>query len=407
MTSEENREFRTSWRQALGLSPFLLFICVSAITASVLLLKFAQAPFFWIWLTWAVACWAAMFGVRGSWPRAVLFNFGILAVLLAIAEGYLVEHEYTGTIFSSGFTVHDDVLGWAPAKGIQAHAFKVVPAGVFRRPTERLFDVYYTIGSDGLRIAPPLRKNRPDGTALFFGCSFTFGEGLRDSETLPYQVGVQSGEKFRIYNLAFEAYGPNQMLAAIEDGRVQRLVVSPPQYAYYVALPIHVWRVAGKVAWGGHAPHYALDSEGSVYLAGHFDTEPLDERLGLHHGVGVLKKSAIWRMFESIDSPITDDDIRLYFAVVRRSQELLQKQFPGIQFRVILWPNQHAAQQFATYQKLRDGFRNMGIPLDLVDEILPGYDTDRSPYILGSADHHPNALANRLIAQKVASELAQ
>jgi hypothetical protein len=123
----------------------------------------------------------------------------------------------------------------------------------------------------------------------------------------------------------------------------------------------------------------------------------------MRRGVRQLKKSAIWRRLDSSDYRITDDDIRLYFAVVRRSQELLSAQYPGIQFRVILWP----VRNDPTYEKMRDGFLQMGIPLDLVEDILPGFKTDRSPFILSSADHHPNALADRLIAQYVLNKIAQ
>ena len=148
-----------------------------------------------------------------------------------------------------------------------------------------------------------------------------------------------------------------------------------------------------------------LDADGTVHQAGHFeDRKPLAVRLGIHHGVRQLKKSAMWRTLESIDPPITNDDIRLYFAVVRRSQELLTAQYPGIQFRVILWPNTDP-QGRTLYEKLRDGFRQMGMPLDLVEDILPGYNSDRSKFILSSVDRHPNALADQLLAQYVVSKI--
>ena len=49
----------------------------------------------------------------------------------------------------------------------------------------------------------------------------------------------------------------------------------------------------------------------------------------------------------------------------------------------------------------------MGTSLHLVEDILPGYNTDRSPYILSSADHHPNALADRLLAQYVLNKIVR
>lgn len=386
----------------------LAAIFCSAIAASLLLLKFAPAPFFWLWLTWAIAFWVAILGVQGSWPRAILFNLGILACLPAGAEAYLITHEYTPTVFSHGFIVHDEVLGWAPAKGIKAHAFKAGPAGLLHGPEGVLFDVNYTINSDGLRIAPPYQKDHLAGTALFFGCSYTFGEGLQDSETLPYQVGLLSKGRYRIINFAFEGYSPAQMLAELEHGVVQRVVDNTPKYALYVAAPIHVWRLAGHVAWGGHAPRYVLDTDGTVHQMGFYDSNTLDERLGLSTSSrirGQLDKSALWRMIGSRESRVTDDDIRLYLAVVRRSQELLVAQFPEIQFHVILWLNQDAPEQRYVYEKIRDGFLRMGYPVHLVENILPGYSADRSPYILSSVDHHPNALADRLIAQYVVSEI--
>ncbi len=102
---------------------------------------------------------------------------------------------------------------------------------------------------------------------------------------------------------------------------------------------------------------------------------------------------------------ITDDDIQLYLAAVSRSQELLKAQFPGIEFHVILWPNQNVPQQRYVYEKLREGFRRAGIPFVLVEDILPGYKENRMPYILGPSDHHPNALADRLLAEYVLSEV--
>jgi hypothetical protein len=150
-----------------------------------------------------------------------------------------------------------------------------------------------------------------------------------------------------------------------------------------------------------------LDSDGTVHQEGYFENrKPLAERVGNKRMDGLLKKSAMYRALSMGDYRITDNDIRLYLAVVRRAQEALTAQYPGLRFGVILWPNQQAPQQRETYEKLREGFRKMGLPLDLVEDILPGYNNDRTPYILGPSDHHPNALANRLLAQYVLGHIS-
>jgi hypothetical protein len=381
---------------------FSALLAFSAIAASLLILEFAPAPFFWLGLTWAAALWAAIFVAHGSWRRAILFNFGIVACMLACIEAYLPTHEYTPRVFSPGFMVPDDVLGWAPAKGMQASALQFAPAGLFHHPVGKKSDTKYTIDSNGLRVAPPYRKDDLAGTVLFFGCSFTFGAGLKDDETLPYQVGVQSDGRYRTFNFGFLAYGPNQMLAAIETGMVGRVVDTTPRRVYYVAIPHHVWRAAGRVGWIHHVPRYVLAPDGTPQRAGYFGgSKPLARQLEVR-----LNKSAIWRKLMVRDSPITDDDIRLYLAVIRRSQELITTQYPGIEFRILLWPGQvGSAAQRSTYEKIRDGFLRIGIPVDLVEDILPGYNTDPEKFQLSSVDTHPNALANRLLAQYVVSTL--
>jgi hypothetical protein len=48
----------------------------------------------------------------------------------------------------------------------------------------------------------------------------------------------------------------------------------------------------------------------------------------------------------------------------------------------------------------------MGIPVAFVEDILPGYNADPGKFQLSTMDTHPNALANRLLAQYVVSKLA-
>ena len=388
---------------------YLASIFVCAVLASLLILKFAPAPWVWVWITWVTAPWVAIFCVQGSGQRAILFNLGFTACVPAFAEAYLVTHEYIPSIISTNLYVADDTMGWALAKGTKAHAIKANPTGLLHHPDGLLFDVTYTTDSDGLRVAPPYRKDDLAGTVLFLGCSFTFGEGLDDNATLPYQVGAQSGGRYRTFNFGVGAHGPQQMLAAIEQGMVGQVVDTIPRYAYYIALPGHVWRAAGRVAWGRHAPRYVLDADDSIHRAGNFETRPqLGERLGLNpHVVGQLNKSAIWNMISMGDSRITDDDIRLYFAIVRRSRDLLMAQYPESSFASFCGRIRAArgrnARLMKSFGKALAGWASLSIWW----KTLPGYNTDRSGFILNAVDAHPNAMANRLLAQYLLHEIVQ
>ncbi|MGA8151698.1 MAG: hypothetical protein WB952_12160 [Terriglobales bacterium] len=381
-------------RRGLGFPLLLLLVC-AAIALSAFSLRGATT-LVWFWLTWAVALIASSFFVKGEWTRATLLNLGVAAAFLTAAEGYFSHHEPQSAVVSPGYFLEDDILGTVPAKNFQAHATKRVGDHVY-------YDVTYSVGRDGLRVAPPWKPADLAGTVLFFGDSFAYGEGLQDTETLPYQVGVQSGGRYRTFNFAFHGYGPNHMLAALEHGVVQRIADTNPQYAIYVAIPAQVWRVAGKVSYGQHSPRYLLKADGSVVRAGDFEgLHPLDK--GATSFVKQCRKSAIYRRFVGPYPRVSDHDIALYFAIVLRSKNLLETEYPGLQFHVILWPELPQPGQ-PVYDELLAGFTRLGIKVHLASEILPDYRTNPTKYYLNPADRHPNARANRILAEYVLTKI--
>jgi hypothetical protein len=372
----------------------LVLLTSGALAIFALSLKALPMPFVWIDLTWAAALIGGLFFLERSWPRAILFNISFALVLLAACEAYLSLHgtasdppKYYDTFF-----IKDDLLGTVPPKSVRVRA------------ASRSFDVNYTIGSNGLRIAPPIEKDKHADCIAFFGCSFTFGQGLEDTETLPYQVGIQSGGQYRPFNFAFQGYGPHQMLAMIEQGRVGRIVDCSPKYAIYVAITDHVRRAAGKVPYGKHSPRYKLDPDGNVRRDGNFDQNqrtpsPFESQVRWE-----LDKSAIYRALANREQRVSEDDVRLTLAIVRRSRDLLAAEYPGIQFHVILW--RPWEEDAAIYRELQDGFRQMNIPVHLVEGILPGFTlATAGKYAISPVDGHPNALANRIIANYVLTQI--
>lgn len=377
-------------------SPSFVLVILMALLLSAICLKFLPMPFVWIGWGWSVTLFAGAWYLRAGWIRVVTFNVAVFVVVLAATETFWGLTQPAPPIYSDPYYVDDDVLGVVPMKGIRAHSTR-------SEHGKLLYDVTYTIDSNGLRIAPPHQASSPDGSVLFFGCSFTFGEGVQDDETVPYQLGIQSGGRYKVYNFGFHGYGPNQMLALIESGRLRQVVDTPPRFAIYQALPDHVARVAGKIPYGKHSPRYLLGTDGTVRLNGHFDDGQVPPSYFQAHLRGQLRKSAIYRTLENLRPRTNENDVRLLLATVRRSRELLEAEYPGIEFRVILWRN--FAYEQPLYEALQKGFAQLNIPVTPVNAILTDYDTAPQKYLLSEANGHPNAWADRMIANYLVTKI--
>lgn len=388
--SPSNSEVRSSGELTVA------FPVLAAILLTIICLKFLPIPFVWVLWAWTLVFLNGFLFLKMGFVRVAMFNAAIIVAVLAIAESYCAFRPDLRPTYSEPYMVSDDILGTVPIKGTHARSTEFG----YGLP---IYDVTYTIDANGLRVAPPSTVSESHGSILFFGCSFTFGEGVKDDQTLPYQVGIQSQGQYKVYNFAFHGYGPHQMLAAIESGRVRDIVAEPPRYAIYQVIPDHVARVAGKIPYGQHSPRYVLNADDTVRLAGHFDdAEKPASRLEAKL-VGQLHKSMLFRTLESLKPRTNEEDVHLLLAIVRKSRDLLVAEYPGIEFHIILRQNFDYEQ--ARYQELQKEFSQMNIPVHLLENILPDYNADPQRYWLNPHDRHPNSLQNRLIAEYVVTKI--
>jgi len=92
----------------------------------------------------------------------------------------------------------DARLGWKPKPGVGRHYHK------------GLFDVRYSIDSDGLRTMP--KVSRPVSNTYFFGDSFTFGHGVADDATYAYLIAKRYSSKgIAMHNAGVMGYGMTQI----------------------------------------------------------------------------------------------------------------------------------------------------------------------------------------------------
>jgi hypothetical protein len=248
----------------------LLLILIPGIPLSLLIikLKFLSAPFVLLPALWFILFLIASITEKKQAMKVLLFNIAAIMLVLGLFEFYfwrvtVNKLTYTQTADSTYRiegkkydNTEDDILGY----GLKKNTTRRVTSYY---NDEVIFDVTYTIDKNGLRISPlPHNSNAP--AILFFGGSFTYGEGVNDDETAPYLTGILTDRNYAIYNFGIHGHGPQHMLAEIEHGIVKSALTHKPQYAIYQALNDHVNRLKGVEPWLVMGPHYSLNENGEI-----------------------------------------------------------------------------------------------------------------------------------------------
>ena len=372
------------------------FVIVSLTATSVLIAKVTIYDTF-VYLSFL---WFSVFAVISyrsrSKKRLIAFYAAAAILAFGLTEAYwagwfrLKDRTYlTGTITQAGYYYKPhSILGYGPHSEVQATARKY-------HGDERLYDVTYTIGVDGLRVGP----NIADETApaiLFFGDSFTFGEGVDDHETIPSRVEQISNGKFKTLNFGFHGYGPHQMLATLENGLEKKIIGNHrPYYAIYQALALHVDRCAGRTFWDVSGPRYVLDDEGEAVYAGTFHGSYSKTLWGLINRSNILRRllSSVWNREPS--------DVDLFVSIVKKSASILENRYNS-RFYVLLWkPKENPFYPMILSKLLKNGMAVIEI-----DDILPDFSSAKWKYLIKfPVERHPNELAYEIIAQQLVIRL--
>jgi hypothetical protein len=372
-----------------------------ALLITLAILAVAYCPLPWSAGLLVVAIFIIVVAKRGKGRITVvlLVNSAAIAVAIAAFEGYLGIQQRQGDGTRLEGTVDDgtqpnDLLGYAPLKDSRLIARKLYE-------NTAIYDVLYTINSDGLRIAPPVKESPTAGCIVFFGDSVTFGEGVDDDKPFAYQVGLKTGGQYAIYNFAYSGYGPHQMLAALQAGLVRRIVHCKPTHFVYLTIPEHIARVAGLTSWDKHGPYFRLDANGELIYAGNFDA-PLQGYGGLANQVqGALRNFLTWQRFFGRNRQTRSADLTLLLAIVRAAARLAQAEFGSGEFHVLLWDGRTDDR----FDLMEAALTQAGIPVHRVTEAIPDLRSNWNRYVLSVHDLHPNALQHELIADYLIAKL--
>lgn len=240
----------------------------------------------------------------------------------------------------------DKVFGYRLHVGQQVH-------DVARREDVVIYDAHYRIDHAGQRVVPG-GADDPDAPLLaVFGCSFAFGLGVLDGETVAAQaIGHLHGARGK--NFGVPGYGPQHLWILLHDDDVARDLAGARGVAVYLLLQHHLERLSGSPqldpGWRKSLPW--LESEhGEIHHRGTFGqrdrTRPAPSWPWANSKLYQSLRVRLSPIAAPAASPAHSYDAQraLLVDVMRAARARLGEIAPALAFRVVVMPQEKHMQR--------------------------------------------------------------
>jgi hypothetical protein len=331
-------------------------------------------------------------GVKRVFEASMAFVLTIAALLIieAMFFGlYTVTRPvptFQGDFYAKGHQ-SDSALGYKPRPNSRTSAMSKLNGEVS-------YDISYTIDQHGRRVTPQSRSYHKDLFALFFGCSYTFGVGVEDNQTLPFYFS-QHAARHRVYNYGFGGYGPHQMLAQLEREDFRSEIKENSGIGVYTFIDHHVHRANGTSdsVWGlgWEGPFYTLDGSGQLVRHGSFRSgRPVQSLLNYS-----VSQSYVVKYFNASIPIINEAHFELTARIVEKARDTFRAKFGSDEFYVLLFPRtQEARRIIPRLEKAHVKYLDYS-----------GLFQDRWKQFKIPGDGHPTPDAYRIVAAKLANDI--
>jgi hypothetical protein len=266
---------------------------------------------------------------------------------------------------------------------------------------ELIYDVNYTIDSNGFRVTPQF-----EGVAKrsfnFLGDSFTFGEGVQDRETMAYFVGDESrkaGKSVTVKNFGMSGGGVHQALAILQS----KLPIDARTH-FMLTTPWHASRAACADFFTRGSPKSVLGSSGEAVRDGYcrsfawVEHSPKAVR-------GFITSSNIFKLIQDSLFVISDQDkqIELYLGILKTAAKAITSRGETLVVGFIKADESWFVGSYDN-EKIVKKIKDMGINIIDITLSKRNEDLPRSFY-LHELDKHPTAAANLQRARLLLEEL--
>jgi hypothetical protein len=238
------------------------------------------------------------------------------------------------------------------------------------------------------RITPAAKDMKRNKFALFFGCSYVWGWGLQQNETLPYYFSKYY-EGYRPYNYAENAYGPQHMLANLQNRDIGKEIGEKDGIVIFLYMVDHINRLLlplnAYLRGYNSLPYYTIDSDKKLVSKGLHS-----QRFMVKYIYSTVGKFQTMRYFcvktKYTNYHTNDEELELFARVMAESRDLCKKKLGTDKFYVV-FVNDPEPQLRARLDKY--GVKSL-------------YEKINGPVF---PDGHPKAQYNEQLAQAIAKDL--
>lgn len=256
---------------------------------------------------------------------------------------------------------------------------------ITRTDTEIVYDAIYTFDEHSRRVTLIKKTSSYNKFIALFGCSFTYGNGLNDNQTINYNIAAQNKE-FYPYNYAIGGTGINSTLALVQRTDFSSQIPEKKGFFVEVYISAHVDRAAGvlpALQWLENTPYFVVTNDNKVERQGSFKTgRPIYnftlQWINRLFGNNILSG----RFFPSLNAK----DYIYYCRLAEEVRDVLKQKSPGNEFVIYV----HRSQP------LDNGLRDCLNEKHITVLEPPGLNSEEYKIKI---DGHPNAKMNELVAQ--------
>ncbi len=202
-----------------------------------------------------------------------------LSIMELVYRLFFEQETFYAGEFYKHFYESDSTLGYKMKRAGKFDALKMNTKG------DTLFHTYYSIIDDTGKIARsfPHRvayHNVNDSNELvFLGCSFTFGEGLTDQQSLAYLTGEQN--EMNAINLGCTGYGIHQVYQLYLNKYLN--AENHHRTFIYSFLYDHILRANGIYEWNQQGPYFVTRGDSMINMGPFAKQQELSSNNFIHY----------------------------------------------------------------------------------------------------------------------------